>query len=587
MATSEQIAATFTDGDDDIGIAVVREGELRYVNGTLAATLGVTREDLLGESLASYVGVEDSGRFEQRLAAGEGGILGRTEMTLETAGGERIPAVVDGVVRTASSDPATLLTVRDVTERRERERELERYRKLVEAAADAIFVADAESGLIVECNRGAERLLGKDREEIVGMHQTELHPQEKVEEYMGLFEEHVAGGEGRDHLLDTDPLGKHTPIYVVDDDGERVPVEINARTLEVGGQPLIEGLFRDISERKERERELLQYRTLVETAGDPMYVLDAEGNVELLNEAMAMQLGADEEALVGTHVSEALRSEDHQRMLGTVADLREESDRTWATYETRMTRPDGEQRHFEVTVGVIRNVEDEFVGSVGTFRDVTERERREQELALLKQLLSRFLRHNLRNDISIIESNAEVIADAGGPEDAVDSILDQCDDIVDMAEKARVVETIADRDPGRIEHEVTAVVDDAVASVETAAGATVDVAVETDATVLAIPELERALRNLVENAVEHGAPPVEVRVTADAHEVTVEVVDDGPGIPGGEVAVLEEGQETALEHGSGMGLWLIDWVVEKSGGDLAFRTDDGTRAVVTLERPER
>jgi len=151
--------------------------------------------------------------------------------------------------------PRYIGVITDITERKEREHDLEQttewYQTLLDTAPDAVFVADAESGVIRETNQAATRLLDRPREEIVGMHQTKLHPPEKVEEYAELFEKHVAAGSGRDETL-----GEQVDIYVLDADGEEVPVEINARTVEIDGEYLNQGYFRDITDRKQREREL-------------------------------------------------------------------------------------------------------------------------------------------------------------------------------------------------------------------------------------------------------------------------------------------------------------------------------------------
>ena len=151
--------------------------------------------------------------------------------------------------------PRYIGVITDVTEHKEREQTLEQtkewYQTLLDTAPDAIFVADAETGEILETNQAATQILGRSREEIVGMHQTDLHPPERVEEYGKLFEEHVTSGGGRD-----DMLGEQVDIYVVSGDGEQIPVEINARTVEIDGQHLNQGYFRDITDRKEREREL-------------------------------------------------------------------------------------------------------------------------------------------------------------------------------------------------------------------------------------------------------------------------------------------------------------------------------------------
>jgi signal transduction histidine kinase len=84
-----------------------------------------------------------------------------------------------------------------------------------------------------------------------------------------------------------------------------------------------------------------------------------------------------------------------------------------------------------------------------------------------------------------------------------------------------------------------------------------------------------------------GPPLVRVSVTPSADAVAVRVVDDGPGIPAHEVGAIGD-EETALEHGSGLGLWVTDIVVSHVDGDLSFdRTADGGTAVtITLRRPD-
>jgi signal transduction histidine kinase len=99
-----------------------------------------------------------------------------------------------------------------------------------------------------------------------------------------------------------------------------------------------------------------------------------------------------------------------------------------------------------------------------------------------------------------------------------------------------------------------------------------------------------AVDNLLENAVVHTtslSPTVEVTVRRDEETGTVEVsvADDGPGIPRQEREVLVDGQETPLDHGSGIGLWLVNWIVSESMGTVSFGENDPTGSVVTLRLP--
>lgn len=63
------------------------------------------------------------------------------------------------------------------------------------------------------------------------------------------------------------------------------------------------------------------------------------------------------------------------------------------------------------------------------------------------------------------------------------------------------------------------------------------------------------------------------------------VADDGPGLPTMERLTLEEGRETPLRHGQGLGLWLVNWVVTRAGGELSVGERDGGGTVVEVRLP--
>ncbi|WP_459987600.1 ATP-binding protein, partial [Natrinema sp. JCM 9743] len=69
-------------------------------------------------------------------------------------------------------------------------------------------------------------------------------------------------------------------------------------------------------------------------------------------------------------------------------------------------------------------------------------------------------------------------------------------------------------------------------------------------------------------------------------ELTLTVADDGPGIPPEERELLEGDREiTQLRHASGLGLWLVNWVVTQAGGRLTFHDNEPRGTVVTLAIP--
>ena len=148
---------------------------------------------------------------------------------------------------------AVLVAAHDVTRRRQavqalRESEL-KYRTLIETADVAIFLADAATGRILEANRRAETLLGLNRLKIAGLHLSELAPPE------------LAAAPRASSARSDLPLSKSSPqAYVWHRGGRRIPVDIISGQIEVGGRPLVQCIYRDVTERK-RTEEALSNRT--------------------------------------------------------------------------------------------------------------------------------------------------------------------------------------------------------------------------------------------------------------------------------------------------------------------------------------
>jgi PAS domain S-box-containing protein len=153
--------------------------------------------------------------------------------------------------RTANLQLANEQLKQEITQRKETEKELreseERYQKLIETANDAIFIADAETGIILNANRKAGELLGIPPEKIIGMHQKEMHAKEDKTYYRKLFLDNAQKEGGI--ILDN--------IFVWHKNGFRVPVEISSSAIKVGGKFVMQGIFRDMTEHKKAEEKLL------------------------------------------------------------------------------------------------------------------------------------------------------------------------------------------------------------------------------------------------------------------------------------------------------------------------------------------
>jgi PAS domain S-box-containing protein len=116
--------------------------------------------------------------------------------------------------------------------------ENEKNRGLMDHANDAIFIADAGTGMLMDANKKAQKLIGRSLDEIRTMNQSELHPQENSAMFREHFLQHAIEGTG----LQTE--------IVVDREGRQIPVLVSATVIDLGGRQCIMGIFHDISDIK-------------------------------------------------------------------------------------------------------------------------------------------------------------------------------------------------------------------------------------------------------------------------------------------------------------------------------------------------
>ncbi|MFW5924480.1 MAG: PAS domain S-box protein, partial [archaeon] len=256
------------------------DGRMVEVNESMEDLTGYDRSELVGEHVSivlSEADVEKGQQVIDSLRAEDGPRVGKYEQTIHTADGDaRTCEIRQTLLRSNDGEiRGTIGTIRDVTDRREQEREIEalrrRYEGLFEAAPDPIFVADVDTGEIVEANTAAATIRDQPREEIVGLHQTDLHPDGEADRYRELFEWHV------EQETTVSQFDDGSPVYMVTAEGEKIPVAISTRTVSIGDRDLIHGIFRDISER-------IRYESALEGVNSAAReLLHAETDTEIAN----------------------------------------------------------------------------------------------------------------------------------------------------------------------------------------------------------------------------------------------------------------------------------------------------------------
>jgi signal transduction histidine kinase len=311
---------------------------------------------------------------------------------------------------------------------------------------------------------------------------------------------------------------------------------------------------------------------VVETLQEALVVLDWDDHVLDVNEATATLFDRSAETMIG----EPIRS--------VIDGLGETELSTGATGTVALRTSKG-RRQFQFSVSAVDEAEpedaDNPVARTVLFRDVTDRQTREQRLTVL----NRILRHNVRNDLDVVLAYADHVDD----EELRTGIRAHTADLLELSTKVRDAEAVMTESTESPEPVDLTGVANAVADQFRADDESADVSLDCPDELLISTHrrvIRRVLSELVENSLVHttkDSPRVEigVREVADG-AVELSVADDGPGLPEREREILAAGSETQLKHGQGIGLWFVNWAVTQLGGDLRFEENEPEGSIVTI-----
>ncbi|MFC7042008.1 PAS domain S-box protein [Halonotius sp. GCM10025705] len=549
--------------------------------------------DLLGYSRATILETEPSellapdqpdplaSFFEDIIATGD---AWTDELTCRTKAGEERAIEISATTFETSDDLSILLSIRDITERKAYQAELELKTQAIDGAPIGITISDPSQpdNPLVYVNDGYTELTGYPKSEATGKNCRYLQGPGTREEPVAEMREAIDNEEPvsvelRNYRKDGTPFWNRVTIAPVrDDDGEVVNYV---------------GFQEDVTERKEREQDLQLFRRAVENVESAVVITDRTGDIKYVNPAFESQTGYSREEVVekspNLFASGKQSEEFYEELWETILD-----GDTWEA-ELVNQRKSGELYHVEQAISPIENSVGDITHFVAIEADVTDRQLREQQLSVL----NRILRHNLRNGINVIEGNATLLSETVADEEArwfVEAIEERATELAALSEKASTVRSLFEQEPpSDARYPIDDLFEAVTAEFEEAhPEATIKTELSGALAVRADSRLRVALEELLTTTLSYNdetTPAITVTATpaADRSEEWVEitVTDNGLGVPEHEWRAIEQGEETQLQHGSGLGLWLVHWTVSLLGGEVRIEGSDiGTQMVLTLPR---
>ncbi|MDZ7689050.1 MAG: PAS domain S-box protein [Halobacteriales archaeon] len=480
--------------------------------------------------------------------------------------------------------------ITDITERKERERELEMYEAYIQNSSDIITHLD-EEGNVVYQSPATERIMGRDPSERVGESALEyVHPDDK---------DHLV--EKLDVLMSDDIDKIEVEFRSRREDGEYIwldTIGTDQRDTEYGG---IIVNSRDITERKKNKQELERNRELL-------------GHAERISDTGGWEVDVETDELRWTDGTREIHevSEGYKPTVEDAVEFYHTDDRDEIRRAVEMCTEEGKPFDKELRLvtsedrlrwcrsrGEPVRKDGEIVKLRGAIQDITDRKERERELRERKDQIDFFnslLRHDMLNSMTVINGSVDILLDELPEGDEKHELAERIDKhstgIVDLTERVRsVLRRLTENGSTEMSPvDVTEVVEERVEELEESYDVTCSLKASDDVRVEADLFLDHVVDNLLVNAVEHNdkdEPRVEVTVEGDDEKATVRVADNGPGVPDEKKdTVFEQGTTGRTSGGVGFGLYYVDAMVSEYGGEVSVEDGENGGAVFVVELPK-
>jgi two-component system, cell cycle sensor histidine kinase and response regulator CckA len=342
------------------------QGNLIYVNDYYCKLLGYSREELLRMNIHNIDVPESTGKVPRRIPAD--GIL--SQVIFESEQFRKDGSIVSVEVHARdcayNNRKYGMVICRDITERKKAEEELHLKSRLLDASVNQIGITDV-AGNLIYVNESFSKNVGYSREELLKMNIHDLDVQEST-------------GQIPTRTQTNDNLVFETEVYRKD--GSKAWIEVYDSEYIYGDHTYRMAVSTDITERKKAEEQLHLRSLLLDSALDSIFIHDIEGNLIYVNENYCQTLGYTREELLKMNIHKIDVPESSAavppRMFGDATVGR-------VLFETEHRRKDGSAISMEVHASDVEYNGRKYGMSV--CRDITERNKAEQELKLRSHLL--------------------------------------------------------------------------------------------------------------------------------------------------------------------------------------------------------
>ena len=277
----------------------------------------------------------------------------------------------------------------DITKQKETENALSIFKALIDQINDAIEIIDPKSGKYIEVNQIAVKSLGYTREELLSLTVFDIDPTLDRDAFIDNISRLKSGGS---IIMQT---------YHIKKNKSKFPVEVNVNYIKLEHDYVVV-VVRDISERIEKEKEIIKLSRAIEQSPISIMITDVKGNIEYVNPKFYALTGYSKNEVMGKNPrilkSGHTSSKEYNELWKTIA-----SGDDW-NGEFLNVKKDGTKFWESVHISAIKNKENDIINYLAIKEDITEKKKVNEQINFLAHALE-----NINEAVSITDMNNNIL----------------------------------------------------------------------------------------------------------------------------------------------------------------------------------
>ena len=592
-----RVLASIVNFSDDGIITKTLEGVITSWNRGAEKIFGYKAHEVIGKHISVLIPpdrLEEEPEIIARIRRGELVDHYETQRRRKVGSMVHISLVVSATKDDDGNIIGILKIARDITLKKRADEIQKRMADIITLSDDGIYTKTMD-GVITSWNKGAEKIYGYPRSEMVGKHVSLLIPPQRFDEEPMIMDR-IARGESIDHY-ETERVTR---------DGKIVNISLSVSPVKESGERITGALIvaRDITLTKRATERETWLASIINFSDDAIISKTLEGIITSWNRGAERIFGYTPDEVIGKHISILIppgRTDEEPEIISKVS-----RGQYIHHYVTERMRKDGTTVNISLTVSPVKNAHGNIVGVSKIARDITEQKKREDEIKMLNRELEAFnytVAHDLRSPLRAVMNYSQILLDkhtAVLPDDArhmVGRIVRQSQRMDVLIEDLMALSRLGLQPLEKSTIDMAALVKETVDEIQAHEnGKRLEINIHTlhnawgDRSLL-----KQVWDNLIGNAVKYSrktsaAIIIDIGYTLADNNIVFYVRDNGIGFDMNYAPKLFKAfqrlHNNSEYEGTGIGLAIVDQIISKHGGKVWAEATPGQGATFYFSLPQ-